>query len=218
MLRLVVLVLMACCVTVSSAGAQDQQEAPAESGAEAPVSGAELRLPASASVGYGVDAFNPGDANPYALTVRPRLGLTLPEGIYLGGLVNLGLGEQVDATVYDPAMMLDVDAGTLKLTSFYIGVEVGGDIEVGKHLIVRPTYGMGSMKITGEACGVDGMCKSEYRTYPSLQFGLQLMLRFGVIYGGVDLAYMMVPNKETVNPADQAFVGITIGAMPGFSI
>lgn len=217
MLRLVVLALMACCFTVSSAVAQDQQEQqdPASEGTEQAADENLLRLNFGVSVGYGVDAFNSDVASPYGVVVRPRVGLTLPEGIYLGGIVSYGLGGEGKTIVKDPTMMM-FDA-TATLSSLYIGAEFGGDIEVGKHGLVRPTYGMGLMKISSEACG-SGVCEDRTKSFPSLEFGLQLLLRFGAIYGGVDLGYLMVPNKYTINPADQAFVGITIGAMPGFSI
>lgn len=205
--RLALVLMAAASLSSSQVLAQEADEQP-----EVP----QMRLSVGVSLGYGADMGNDEPVTPFGLAIRPHLGLTLAEGIYLGALANIGLGASDDAPVIDRATGMQVGTAKHTASSLFVGGEFGYDVPLGQTVTMRPTIGFGAAIMSGEVCVMGGECVSDSRMYPSMQFGARFVLPLGIAYLGLDLAYLMVPNKEAVNPADEAFIGLEFGVAPSF--
>lgn len=161
------------------------------------------RASASLSLGYGFRVTDEGDldddANPYGLGIGARVGYTLHDGLYLGGLFNYFLGEEVGDNETN---------GRLNQMNF--AADVGYDVAIGDRAVLRPLIGFGATIVKGEVC-VLGVCADD-QTDPYLLIapGIDLVVAFDRLFVGGVLRYHWLPDDEI---PDGLMIGANLGAL-----
>jgi hypothetical protein len=119
----------------------------ARTAAAEPATAGVLQLGAGAQ--YGVSVVRPDKPNPWGLGLGLGLGYTLPSGFYAGGQLEYFFGEQESTSVGN-------EVGTWPATEeaniWDVFAELGYDLGLGEHLVLRGKGDLGFASYASEFC------------------------------------------------------------------
>ncbi len=138
---------------------------------------------------YGIE-MNEGDFNPWGAGLGINGGITLPNAVYVGGVVEYFFGDELElpATALTPASKLSGNIWQLM-------AEGGYDIGLGPIFVLRPKLGAGLANLNQESCF--GPCSSEAKSYFALAPGATFLVITPVLKVSADVRYELVFADET---------------------
>lgn len=144
-----------------------------------------------------------GNLNPYGFGLGARGGYTFNLPIYVGGLMDIFVGEKDS-----------FPAGEAKAHSFIFQGEVGYDLGITRRVVIRPKMGLGLTHFFGKTCanlgpigpiGPVGGCRSYSDTKFAFQIGAEVPIAVGPVFISPEMRF------NIVNDASALFLGAGVG-------